>query len=59
MSNMKSALRDEGYAWEPKTRYFTKNSGKKLEKILVFSFSQIYDVLMVGIFWTKSQSYST
>ena len=46
-SNTKSALLDEGYAWEPKTRDFTKNSGKNLKKILVFSFSQIYGVLLV------------
>ena len=28
----KSALRDEGYSWVPKTRDFTENSGKKFEK---------------------------
>ena len=27
-----SALRDEGYAWVLKTRDFTENSGKNLEK---------------------------
>ena len=37
---MKSVLRDEGYAWVPKTWDFTENSG----------FSQIYDVLTVRIF---------
>ena len=26
------ALRDKGYAWEPKTRDFTENSVKNLEK---------------------------
>ena len=31
-SNTKSALRDEGYAWDPKTRDFTENSGKNSEK---------------------------
>ena len=31
-SNTKSALRDEGYTWEPKTRDFTENSGKNLKK---------------------------
>ena len=35
---MKSAIRDEGYAWVPKTRDFNENSGKNLEnpKFLVF-----------------------
>ena len=35
---MKSVLRDEGYAWVPKTRDFTENSGKNSEnpKFLVF-----------------------
>ena len=34
----KSVLRDEGYAWVPKSRDFTKNSGKNSEisKFLVF-----------------------
>ena len=27
----KNALRDEGYAWVPKTRDFTENSSKSLE----------------------------
>ena len=30
---MKSALRDEGYAWVPKTQDFTENSGKYSENI--------------------------
>ena len=35
---MKSALRDEGYAWVPKTQDFIENSGKNSEnlKFLVF-----------------------
>ena len=35
---MKSALRNEGYAWVPKTRDFTKNSGKKNSKNPNFCF---------------------
>ena len=31
-SNTESALRYEGYAWEPKTRDFIENSGKNLKK---------------------------
>ena len=30
-SNAESALRNEGYAWEPKTRDFTENLGKNSE----------------------------
>ena len=43
-----SALLDEGYAWEPKTRDFTEFS-IKIRKILCFDFSQIYGFLTVRI----------
>ena len=46
---MKSALRDEGYAWVPETRDFTENSGKNSENPKFF-FSQIYGVFTVRIF---------
>ena len=49
---MKSALRDEGYTWVPKIGDFTENSSKNSKKILIFGFSQIYDVLTVRIFET-------
>ena len=41
---MKSALHDEDYAWLPKTRDFTENSGKYLEnpKFLVFLRSTVF-----------------
>ena len=41
---MKSALRDEGYAWVPKTRDFTENSGKysKNPKFFVFLRSTVF-----------------
>ena len=48
--NTKSTLRDEGYAWVPKTQDFTENSGKNSKKIQIFSFSQIHGVLTVRIF---------
>ena len=35
-----------GLAWEQKTKDFSENSEKKFGKILVFSFSQIYGVLL-------------
>ena len=49
-----SALRDEGYAWVPKKHGISPRIQVKVRKILIFSFSQIYGVLMVGIFRTKS-----
>ena len=35
---MKSALRDEGYAWLPKTQDFTENLGKNLKNPKFFVF---------------------
>ena len=43
-----SALLNEGYAWEPKTRDFAKFL-IKIRKILYFGFSQIYGFLPVRI----------
>ena len=42
--NTKSALHDEGYAWVPKIRDFTENSGKYSEnpKFLVFLISTVF-----------------
>ena len=43
-----SALLNEGYAWEPKTRDFAEFLFK-IRKILCFGFSQIYGFLPVRI----------
>ena len=39
--------------WVPKTRDFTENLGKNSKKILIFGFSQIYDVLTIRICETR------
>ena len=38
----KSALLDEGYAWEPKTRDFAEFSIKNLENLMFWFFSDLW-----------------
>ena len=38
---MKSAIRDEGYAWVPKTRDFLENSGKNSKNPNFWFFSDL------------------
>ena len=54
-SKNEKSLLDKGYAWEPKTWDFAKFP-IKIQKILCFGFSQIYDFLTVGIGRSRRQN---